>query len=339
MKKIWGFLIKIAIAVLILSYLIHIHYDSFAQGIRNFNTIYLIPAVAILYFTMFFCAFRWYFLVKCANVELSCREAVSLTMRGYFCSLVLPGGAIGGDVAKIGMIAHSRNKGERFEPGLSILIDRIAGMVALFSVAIILIIADYPTLIKTNFSKIGIPAKYNTYIIIFAILLCLAGLAATAVIFAYRIIEKVQFFKMLIDYADKISRGLISRMKLAIDLYMKSWKTLTLATVSSIFFVHLIHMPILYCICCGLGMEIPSLLTLTTAIILGNIAGLIPLTPGGIGLRDITIFAILQAGDFSNVTLIPLLLSLTLIIGNVSAGIFFFDNSVKKVPSAELKEV
>jgi uncharacterized protein (TIRG00374 family) len=288
---------------------------------------------------MTFCAVRWFMLVKAADVKLSFREALALTMRGYFCSLILPGGAIGGDVAKIGMIAHGMNKGQRFEPGLSILVDRIVGMTALFSTAIILILADYRTLLGADFSKIGIDSKYNSLIIILFILLCFAGIAATGVLFAYRYIGKIPFCGQVFNRADKLSGGLLNRMKAAINLYTKSWKTLLFFTVGSVFFVHLIQMPILYFICCGLEMEIPSLLTLTTAVIIGNIAGLIPLTPGGIGLRDITIFAILQAGNFSNATLIPLLMSIVLIIGNLSGGIFFFDRGIRNVNiTNELKE-
>ena len=330
MKKIWGFIIKIAIAVLILSYLIHIHYDSFAQGIRNFNTFFLIPAVLLLYFEMTFCAVRWYALLKAVNIKLTFREALALTMRGYFCSLILPGGAIGGDVAKIGMIAHGMDKGQRFEPSFSILIDRIVGMAALFGIAIVLTLADFKTLLKTDFSAIGIPNECNIYIIILFILLCLAGIAAAMILFAWKYIEKIHLFKLLFEKADKISHGLLNRMRLAISAYTNSWKILLGYTAASVFFVHLIQMPVLVCICFGLGMEIPSCLTLATAIIIGNIAGLIPLTPGGIGLRDITVFAILQAGNFSNATLIPLLMSLTLIISNLSAGLFFFDRGIQK---------
>lgn len=330
MKKTGIFILKIAIAVLIISFLIHRHYDSFAQNIRNFNFIWLIPALAILYLEMIFCSLRWYCLVKSVNITLSFKEALSLTMRGYFCSLIIPGGAIGGDVAKIGMIAHGMNKGERFEPSLSILIDRISGMIALFGTALVLIILDFRTLMNINLTNAHIPQKYNLYLILFVMLLCIAGIAAASVLFCHRFIEKVTFFKFIINKFDQFSDNLIGRMKQAIDLYLGQWKTLLLATTGSVFLVHLIQLPILCCICYGLNMPIPSYLTLASAIIIGNIAGLIPLTPGGIGLRDLTIFTILQAGGFENVTIIPLLLSLVLLIGNVSAGIFFFDKGIDR---------
>lgn len=330
MKKIGIFILKIAAAVLIIAFLIHNHYDTFSRNIKNFNFFWLIPALFILYMEMSFCAFRWYYLVKSVNINLSWHEALSLTMRGYFCSLVIPGGAIGGDVAKIGMIAHGMHKGERFEPSLSILIDRIVGMIALFGTAIVLMALDFKTLLVIDLTSIGIAQKYNVYFILLIMLLCFAGIAAASVLFYWRTVEKVPLFKFIIDKADKLSNNLVSRMKLAIDLYLGQWKVLLAAIIGSIFLVHLIHLPILWCICKGLDMAIPSMLTLTAAIILGNIAGLIPLTPGGIGLRDLTIFAILQSGGFENVTLVPLLLSLVLLIGNVSVGVFFFDRGLKR---------
>ena len=337
MKKTGIFIFKIAIAVLIIFFLLHRHYDTFARNIRNFNFLWILPALILLYLEMIFCAVRWYCLVKSVNISLSWREALSLTMRGYFCSLVIPGGAIGGDVAKIGMIAHGMNKGERFEPSLSILIDRISGMIALFGTAVVLMLLDVRTLLNIDLTGAKIPQTFNLYLFWLVMLFCLAGIAAASVLFCYRFVEKVPFFKFVINKFDKFSDNLISRMKQAIDLYLGQWKTLLTVTAGSVFLVHLIHLPILCCICYGLNMPIPSYLTLATAIILGNIAGLIPLTPGGIGLRDLTIFAILQAGGFENVTLIPLLMSLVLLIGNMSAGIFFFDRGINR--SAHKNEI
>ncbi len=324
------FFIKIVIAVLIISFLIHTHFDSFSQNIRNFNFAWLVPALLILYIEMTFCAFRWYFLVKAVNIKLSWHEALSLTMRGYFCSIIIPGGAIGGDIAKIGMIAHGMNKGERFEPSLSILIDRIVGMVALFGTAIILMLLDIRTLLKIDLSATGIAPEFNIYLILLVMLLCFAGIAAASVLFAWKYIEKIPLFRLLFDKFDKLSHNLAGRMRLAFELYWDKKKTLAAMTVGSVFMVHLIQLPVICCICYGLNMEIPSYLTLATAIILGNIAGLIPLTPGGIGLRDLVIFAVLQAGGFANIALVPLLLSLALMLGNISVGIFFFDKGLKR---------
>lgn len=341
MKKIWIFMLKIAIAVLIVAYLIHVHYNSFINGLQKFNPVWLPAAVSILLFEMVFCAWRWFSLLKTAGLEIKWFEALSLTMRGYFCSLILFGGAIGGDVAKIGMLAHSRARGERFEPGLSILIDRIIGMVALFLLAIIIALADFKTLLKIDLSTFGISEKYNIFVIVLFILICIAGIAAAIIIFECRHIRKINFMNKIFDWGDRITHGLINRMERAMELYKNKWKKLLFLTISSIFFVHLIQLPVICCICYGLNMQIPSYLTLTAAIITGNIAGLIPLTPGGIGLRDFTIFIILQSGGFSNTTLIPLLMSLVLIIANMIAGLFFFDGGCRKKTAEKcgLKEV
>ena len=96
MKKIWIFMLKIAIAVLIVAYLIHVHYNSFINGLQKFNPVWLPAAVSVLLFEMVFCAWRWFSLLKTAGLEIKWFEALSLTMRGYFCSLILFGGAIGG---------------------------------------------------------------------------------------------------------------------------------------------------------------------------------------------------------------------------------------------------
>ena len=56
MKKIWIFMLKIAIAVLIVAYLIHVHYNSFINGLQKFNPVWLPAAVSVLLFEMVFCA-------------------------------------------------------------------------------------------------------------------------------------------------------------------------------------------------------------------------------------------------------------------------------------------
>ena len=169
-KKTFFFILKIAIGAAIIAFLICRHREAFMKGIENFNVVYLIPGVAFLLFEMIFASARWHSLLKIAGENISWRESLSLTMRGYFCSLVLPGGAIGGDVAKIGMIAHGREKGHRFEPSLSILIDRMIGMIALFIPALVLAFADRKTLLNIDLASVGIEKADNVYIFILFIL-------------------------------------------------------------------------------------------------------------------------------------------------------------------------
>ena len=54
-------------------------------------------------------------------------------MQGYFFSLVIPGGAIGGDVAKMGLLARRSQPGSRAEGVFTVVMDRVIGMIALFA--------------------------------------------------------------------------------------------------------------------------------------------------------------------------------------------------------------
>ena len=93
------------------------------------------------------------------------------------------------------------------------------------------------------------------------------------ILFAWKYIEKIHLFKLLFEKADKISHGLLNRMRLAISAYTNSWKILLGYTAASVFFVHLIQMPVLVCICFGLGMEI------SVSFLLGGVILAVTFTP------------------------------------------------------------
>lgn len=63
---------------------------------------------------MLVCTWRWHRLTRILQVKLSGFEALSLTMQGYFFSLVIPGGAIGGDVVKMGVLTKRSRAGREW---------------------------------------------------------------------------------------------------------------------------------------------------------------------------------------------------------------------------------
>ena len=67
------------------------------------------------------------------------------------------------------------------------------------------------------------------------------------------------------------------------------------------------------------------LLTVVTAVLLGNLAGLLPLFPGGIGARDLTVISILVAGGLAagEAKTAQLLYTALLIAFNIFGGVFF----------------
>ena len=92
LKKFFWFFAKLAIAGGIVAYLILRNPTEILDGFRNFQYAYLLPALAVYLFHMLVCTWRWHRLTRILQVKLSGFEALSLTMQGYFFSLVIPGG-------------------------------------------------------------------------------------------------------------------------------------------------------------------------------------------------------------------------------------------------------
>ena len=128
---------KTGLAVAIIWWLISKHYDTFVDNLSNINYWWIIPAALAHVSHMFVCSWRWYKLALVLGIEITFTEAVALTMKGYFFSLVIPGGAIGGDVAKIGFLNKHTAEDAKAEGVFSILMDRMTGMAAMFSLAAI----------------------------------------------------------------------------------------------------------------------------------------------------------------------------------------------------------
>lgn len=339
LKKFFWFFAKLAIAGGIVAYLVARNPAEIAQGFRSFDYKWLAPALAIYASHMLVCSWRWLRLTRMVDVELSPFEALSLTMQGYFFSLVIPGGAIGGDVVKMGVLSKRSNVGSKMEGAFTILMDRIIGMIALFTLALALLIPAHSLLMKVELPQFALTDAMRELGILGLAALCLAGLAASCVIFFHRWIEKIPPFGGLMRRGDRITRGMVTRLTETTDNYAKQWKELSLLTLLSVFFIHLMTVAAYGCLMAGLGLSIP-VLTLVTAVTIGNIAGLIPLFPGGIGGRDVVTVTILAAGGIAagDAKTAQLLYTGMVLLFNLAGGLFFLFDPGRRRTEEILKQ-
>ncbi len=132
----------------------------------------LIPAAACLCAQILLTGLRWHALLRTTKLSFPLREVLFLTMQGIFFTLFIPGGAVGGDVIKAGIVAKRAPDGEKFVGVFSILIDRLCGLTALLTGTLLSIIFCIP-LIRT------FPRAVQTSIALVA-LGCMAGLCGAA---------------------------------------------------------------------------------------------------------------------------------------------------------------
>ena len=160
------------------------------------------------------------------------------------------------------------------------------------------------------------------------LLLCLAGLGACVIIFFHKIWLKIPLLNSLLNKFDAVTHGSFERMYNATDRYATQWKTLMAMTVISLFFVHIFTALALCCLLSGLQVEY-SLFTVIVGMTVGNIMGMIPLFPSGVGIRDVVVVAFLVAGGISleSAGLAQLIYTAIILFYSLLGGVFFvFDN-------------
>jgi uncharacterized protein (TIRG00374 family) len=330
LKSVVFFLIKILIAFGIIFLLVRKDYSKVLKAIENFDFIWLLPIIICYIFHLFIVSWRWHLLTKILNVKMTLWEAVSLTMSALFCSLAIPGGAIGGDLAKIGFLSSRAPKGRRLESSFTIIIDRFTGMIGLFSIAIVVVVFSWKIIW-------GIQEDFMKTAVILLIILCLTGLAAAFCLSIHKQLEKIKPLAFMIKLANKYTHGMYERMSHALDIYKNEYKLIFFCILISIIFVHLNMAFVVFLICKGLGLEI-SLLLVLVATTLGNTAGVLPLpTPSGVGVRDAIIRILLMSGGIAmaDATAVPLIYTAIILAFNLSGGFFFFFGSKRKTVEAE----
>ncbi len=334
-KDILMFVLRIGIAVGIISWLIHSNYEGLVKALKGFNYYWLIPAVLLYGAHLCAGAWRWLMLLHVQDIKVSFIETLSLTMQGFFFSLVLPGGSLGGDVVKAAFIAKRAPEGKKLTGAFTILIDRVLGMIALFSLAGIAGIISYKFLS-------GVSGVME--VILYSLLLgCFTGLVSGIVLFFHRHLEKIKIIKWCLDLADRLSKGAMHRLMDAMDSFRSAWPTLIKILLISVFLIHLVLSVVVFFIAKGLDSPkvAPEIYVLGTT--LGNAAGSIPMTPSGTGTRDAVIEKVFSAAfmknnpdmtpeDASGLALaIALMFTGVVLVFNLFGGLFFmFDKFVRK---------
>ena len=330
------FALKIAVTAGIVAVLVHTSrkhgtFDGFDVGALNWA--WLAAAFALYIVHLFVNAWRWRLLLAYRDIPCPLFSAFSLTTQSFFFSLVMPGGAIGGDVIRAGFLAYRVPKGQKFDGVFTILMDRFTGMIGIFLTVFLAVPFAWRYLEGTDPR-----AKLLTFALLAG---SAAGLAAGAAVLMHKQLEKLALFRWGESFADRLSRGFSTRLLEALDSYRGARREIALCVVASIVGVNFVLGLCFYCVCLAFSADLaPLFAPIVAAITVGNIAGLIPLTMSGIGLRDYFVAAILGAAlaelpDCGVGALAPTLaMTAVIVAGGLFGGFFFvFDNPKRKRPA------
>lgn len=105
----------------------------------------ILAANVLLWLLGYLClgGLRWYLLLRGLGLEIRYRKILSLQLIGFFFNTAIPG-AVGGDIIKAFYVIREQ-QGDRKTPAmLTILLDRLIGLAALFFMAAVSIGSDWP---------------------------------------------------------------------------------------------------------------------------------------------------------------------------------------------------
>ncbi|MBR2626309.1 MAG: flippase-like domain-containing protein [Lentisphaeria bacterium] len=316
-------ILKTGIAAAVIRWLYCRYAGNLSAVFAGFDYLLLIPVFCLSVFSTAVASLRWRCLAAPLGIDLSCGKAFSLTMQGIFFSLVIPGGAIGGDVIKMAALSGHLKNGSRTEGIFSILMDRIIGMISLFLTALILLLYSRSLFAAVKFPDFpNAPAGMFLWWLLAGV--CAAGTAGGCLVFIHRKLEKLPGVKTVLTFADKKSSGKVTRILNAVDIYTGEKKKIIFWIVVTTFAIHLAPALSLALLLNAAGASV-NIITVLPAVVIGNIAGLLPLFPGGIGARDAVTVALLNVAGYSPeaAAAAQIMATIILVFFNLTGAIFF----------------
>ncbi len=261
---------------------------------------------------------RWNLLLRTQNIRLTPIELIRLYMIGVFFNLLIPG-SVGGDLIKMVYIARAYPR-KKSEAILTIVMDRIVGLLGLF------FIAALSVLLSWNYIQHASDAlKLGALIVAGGSIM---GILTLGMIASWPYLRRFQIVIQLIGKAQNVLPPSfveqIARIGTAFALFGINRKIMSLTLIISLG-VHVILGGEIYAIGKCFREENVNFKQYLLFTQIANCAGAIPITPSGIGSRDLVLSLYLQeAGAAREKTgIIPTLNTLIVMLWSLIGGVFF----------------
>lgn len=300
-KKISGNILRLGLGIGIIIYILtKINLGELLEVLRQSLTHWpwLAIGTAISAVSLLAGAERWKIILDAQGLKMARSRVFCITLIGQFFNSFMFG-STGGDLARAYYAAKETHH-RKTEAVATVVIDRMIGLVVLNLIAGIMLAARYHFYIS----------HWTTHV---PALLMLGMIAATVT--ALFVIYNIRLFKgwrilRRIEHHPKLG-PVIRRMLISIYLYHRRWKVL-LKTALITLFIH--TMIIIQCYCFGRSLQISmTILDYFTVIPLIISLAAIPITPGGLGVREGLAVTMLGALGVSAHQALPLSLMIYLV--------------------------
>jgi len=259
--------IKIAATIIVLTLMYHtIDRDVFWQSIRFADVRWLFIAILLFFPCQVLLAYRWYFILSKLNRTMPFRTILHHSVLGQFSVLVLPG-QVSGDIVKL--LSASRGQEQKVPIVLSVVIDKLALLLAVSTLALVGVFAPGPV-------------SYMTAVHLAALITIVLALLALLVLCQYRS-----------NNSGSVLINCVLRSRF-IQSYLKVGDFLTLPRVSdtAVFNIIISALALLcfytvgaYFVALSMHIEINPLDWIAINAIV-SVVQILPVTVGGLGVRE-----------------------------------------------------
>ena len=215
---------------------------------------------------------RWQLLLRVQGIVLSWRRVCALLMIGLFFNFLIPGGT-GGDVVKLFYLLKE-TAGQRAAALLSVMVDRIIGLIALIVLAVFFTSARWSWLMST-------PETAQYVWLVFIVLgASIVGLGFSFIVSGFDLVHRLP--------ARMPGRERLAELALAYNLYGRAWKPSLGAFALSIA-VHLLHILTFYFAARAFtspGTRVPTAGEFFSIAPIVNTIVSLPISLGGVGVRE-----------------------------------------------------
>lgn len=281
-------------------------------GPAFFTFLFIVYGVSVLLVTL-----RWYLLLRHVKVMLSFSDTLRLSLIGLFFNLFVPGG-VGGDLIK--MVYLKREAGERYPQALlTVILDRVLGLLGLLALTIAAIAANWKIATSDN--------RELKALLAVTLLCCLGGLVCALIFGAWPWLKSL-LGSRLSDWKERIRPGIASALEqlvAALELMRRTPAKLCWPIVVAVA-GHLVATFIVFFAVLAIDSESSvNFVSCLLAIQLANLASAVPITPGGIGNRDIvlSLLLVLSGATQEVAGAVPLTVTLLLIGWSLIGGLVF----------------
>lgn len=278
----------------------------------------LVLAVAIQLVAIIITTYRWKWLLEVQEINVSARDLLSLTFVGMFWNAVLPG-AVGGDVLKMVYITRHAPR-RRAEAVLTIMVDRVMGLLGLLLVALISVLFSLDFILNANRA-----VQLATFTVGLGSACGILGVLG--VVFRSALTRLPLVGPTLEFFRSRLPAGVVDtldRLVRALDLYKSSPGVIGKALAISVV-THILAAITIILIGQAYHEHNVGLWNYFLAAQIANTVAAIPLTPAGFGGRDFVLSEFFKAGGAapSEAGIIPAFNTLILLFWSLVGGVFY----------------